>query len=272
MNWTTNASTGWDTSDPPDDGSGGGGGGVKPFWYWMPNGVTKRIMFLDGEPFCLYEHNLWAITKDSKDRAICLAKNGIDDRGCPPCDKEMYPSYVGYFSVIDMGDVTYLEDDGGVKLEGWTSSKGVTYQFTRKLYGAKRGSKEKPGILKKLARLAQRKGGGSLAGTVWDVTRDGEKSESIGNDFEFIEKVEPSDVYSYLKELGAQEKFLKTEPYDYAEVFGTPRSFESLYRLCYGGDPPGNESKGDGARSEGASYGEDKPDAAPPYEDDDIPF
>jgi hypothetical protein len=133
---------------------------------------------------------------------------------------------VGYFSVIDCGDVA-RRADGSVKLSGFTGKTGKVYQFQKSLLGAKRGGKDKPGVLQKLRRLAS-KHGDSLAGTVWDVYRSGAKVESVGDEWEFVEKVAPSEYASYLKALGAAEVDLK--PFDYAKVFA-PKPYDDLRRL-----------------------------------------
>jgi hypothetical protein len=221
-------STGW--GDVDDYGASGSDGGSTygPRRFWMPAEATKRIMFLDGDPFCFYEHSLWGLNK-SRDKSTCLKKNGIDERGCPLCDLELWPSFTGYFSIIDMGDVSY-GSKGDVTLTGWTSKKGVTYQFGRSLYGAKRGGKDKPGVLKKIQRLAQKQGG-DLTGTVWDVFRSGSKVESVGDELEFVERVAKEDWREYLVELGANEEYLELEPFDYQKVF-EPKSYDALKRLC----------------------------------------
>jgi hypothetical protein len=236
---------GWDIDDDPFSGAGGNGGNKDfgPRTFWMPAGATKRVLFLDGEPFCLYEHSLYGINK-SKDRVVCLKKNNIDDKGCPICDAEQWSAFVGYFSVIDMGDVTH--GSGGVKLTGWTSKKGVTYQFGKSLFGAKRGGKDKPGVLKKLQRLAQ-KHGNDLSGTVWDVYRSGAKVESVGDEFEFVEKVPKKNWAEYLLNLGAAEASLDIKPFDYAKTF-TPKDYDSLARLVGGMGGAGGASPAAGGK------------------------
>ena len=61
-----------------------------PRRFWMPAQATKRILFLDAEPFCFYEHSLWALTGNGKDKEICLKKNNIDDRGCSSSNKSLW--------------------------------------------------------------------------------------------------------------------------------------------------------------------------------------
>ena len=208
--------SGWDELDKYDSTGGGNRKEFGPSRFWLPAEVTKRIMFLDEDPYCFYEHSLWAITKRSSDRAVCLKKNKLGDE-CPLCDAEMWPSFTGFFSVIDMGDVKPGKKKGSVVLEGWTNDKGVTYQFGRKLLGAKRGGKDKPGVLQKLRRLSAKKGG--LKGTVWDVYRSGQKVESVGDEYEYVETVPEEDWVSYLTELGANPEMLNVTPVDYSEAF-----------------------------------------------------
>lgn len=220
---------GWD--DPFDGVDGGSGQSNEekygPRKFWMPAGATKRVMFVDGSPFALYEHGLYAVNK-SKDNVTCLKKNGMDDgKGCPLCENELWPSFVGYFTVIDCGDVA-RRADGTVKLSGFTGKTGKVYQFQKSLLGAKRGGKDKPGVLQKLRRLAS-KHGDSLAGTVWDVYRSGAKVESVGDEWEFVEKVKPSDYGSYLAGLGAQGD-VDLKQFDYAKVFA-PKPYDDLRRL-----------------------------------------
>jgi hypothetical protein len=260
-NWTDTADMGWDQMENAQNARGGEGGGpdsLKHQRFWTPVGVTKRIVFLDEFPFCFWGHSLWAITGNSWEVEICLKKHRLDKRGCPLCASEMWPSYIGNFSVIDMGTL----EDG--QLKGWVSDKGVNYQFGRKFLGAKSGGKDKPGMLPKLKRLADKRGG-KLIGTVWDVYRSGQKVEAVGDEWEFVEQVKPTAeaIKRYLLDLGAEEKYLKVQPINYAELF-KPNTFERLERLCRGAspkkdtepDPPGQDT----------TFGNDSP------PDDSIPF
>jgi hypothetical protein len=202
-----------------------------PRTFFMPAGVTKRIIMLDGAPFTFWQHSLYEITRNAKDKEVCLKKNRIGHE-CPICDKELWASMIGYFSVIDMGDVK-RGAGGKVTLEGWTSEKGVVYQFGKKLLGAKRGGKDKPGILKKIARLAERHG--DLTGCVFDVYRSGGKVESCGDEWDFVEKIAPDQIGAYLLANGADEAHIADlKPYNYSEVF-VPKSVEELKALIGGG-------------------------------------
>ena len=127
-----------------------------------------------------------------------------------------------------MGDVKPGKKKGEVVLEGWTNDKGVNFQFGRKLFGAKRGGKDKPGVLQKLKRMAEKKGG--LVGTVWDVYRSGQKVESVGDEFEYVDTIPQENWHSYLVELGADPEYLQVEPVDYKDAFPV-KPFEELQAL-----------------------------------------
>lgn len=224
-NW---GSQGWDTVDDygPQKTVDTG-----PRKFYMPANLTKRILFLGSAPFTFWEHSLYEITRSGKDKEICLKRNRIAQE-CPLCDKEMWPSMIGYFTVIDMGDVK-RQPDGSVRLEGWTSDKGVTYQFGRKLLGAKRGGKDKPGILKKIARLSERHG--DLKGCVFDVYRSGNKVETCGDEWDFVEKIPADQIGAYLMSNGATEEQVEDlSEVNYAEHF-VPKTVDELKALVNGG-------------------------------------
>ena len=130
---------------------------------------------------------------------MCLKGSGLYET-CPLCEPnggDLFAYTIGFFPVIDMGQVVY--DQGKYKLlhETWTSSRGNTFErkFQRLLLGAKRGSQDKPGVLKTLQfqmqKLQDRHGWKDLTGTVWETTRNGSKDAQDGNSWEFIEKVFP---------------------------------------------------------------------------------
>lgn len=247
--------TGWEGTEPTDDSGGGGGEQYAPRRLWIPKPkddgtqYTKRIMFLDSQPFCFHEHSLFKITNSTKDRCICLAKNGLDERGCPVCDKDLWAYFIGYFTIIDMGDVSY-SNDGTVTLTGWRNKNDELFQFTRKALGAKVGGKDKPGMLQEYKRQMQKRGG-DIKGCVFDVTRSGKLVETIGDKVDFVERVPEEKWEEYFTALGAGDtkNELELEPFDYMEVF-KQHSYDQLQNLCGVKKPSG----GSGARSEGANY------------------
>jgi len=256
MSW---GNTGWDLVDDYES-KGSNNNKFGPKKFWVPAQKTKRIMFLDEDPFTFHEHGLWGVNKDSRRKEICLVKNKIA-KECPLCDAEHWPSFIGYLTVIDMGDVVPGKKKGTTELQGWTNDQGQTFQFGRKLFGAKRGGKDKPGVLLKLGRLNEKKNG--LRGTVWDIYRSGQKVESVGDDFEFVEKVDPENWQEYLINLGANPEFLSLEVIDYNNTF-TPSTPEQLGALL------GNKVAADSNSKKSSEVSVEKVDLG--SDDDDIPF
>lgn len=266
-NWT-NGRQGWDGVDDYDNkGNFTGRKDADIAWsFFVEPDTTKRIMFLDSAPFMFYEHSGFLI--GSKEKFVCLEKNSIDKRGCPLCDhrvtrggkeQNMYASFIGYFSVIDMG--TVVNGANGEELVGWESNRGKVYQFNRKVLGAKRGSNDKPGILKQIHRLANKRGG-DLAGTVWDVYRGGKKDAACGNEWEFVKRVDRDNWDKYLVSCGANAEELILNPVDYDKQF-QPKTYEELQDIVrnsggYGGYNDGGYNDGGGnnwqSGSDGAGY------------------
>ena len=121
--------SGWENMDDYESAGSGQRKLTGPKRFWLPAGVTKRILFLDDAPYTFYEHSLWAITKKSSDKAVCLKKNPGLGGECPLCDAEMWPSFTGFFSVIDMGDVK----PGKKKVKSYSRAGRMTRASTSSL-------------------------------------------------------------------------------------------------------------------------------------------
>lgn len=289
----------WEMSDNdglPDGGSGGSKMGnddrLWKFRFKMPDAsknklqrdkpVVHRIMFLNEAPFRFWEHGLYSF-RNATDHytAVCLAKNKIDKRGCPFCDKDggdNWPSYVGLFTIIDFGQVLY-GPGGKVELHHrkWTNKKGEDQEdpFPKLILAAKAGSKKSPGVLQKLLFQAERRGN-SLEGTVWDVSRSGDKEAGVGETWEYVDRVDPNEYKEYLAKYGADKESVDVEPIDDWPAFlegddsqeysSKLVSYEEAQKIV--GIRPDNEK----GRSDGAGYGNDPGQHAGFGDDDDIPF
>ncbi len=256
MSW---ASTGWANVKPPEQNNGGGDFSnnssfdrMAPRKWFVPKGGTKRFMFLSSMPVSFYEHGMYAVNRDIKHKPICLAKNKIEE-SCPLCDlkgpdgKQLtWPSFIGYFPVIDMGDVSY--QNGEVILTGWTSPKGVTYQFDQKALGAKRGGAEKPGMLMEIQHLMNKYG--DLTGCVFDARRTGGMAERCGDRFDYVERIDPDDWVEYFIEAGADPERIKEAivPENYTEAFKVHSREQLLNMIPKGLGQPSQ------AGASGASY------------------
>jgi len=150
---------------------------------WMPPEVTNRFLFLEDDPTCFWEHQ-FQVNDDWKNWEPCKKRNKMENV-CAICDRfpDRKASYVGYHTVIS--------------LTPWTDDKGRTWCFGRQMFGAKLGGKDKPGVLKKLERIKQKNG--RMRGLVIDCYRSGKKTESVGDEFEIAEKIDPDAVIAWVK-------------------------------------------------------------------------
>jgi hypothetical protein len=260
--------------------------------FWTPKGETKRVIILDDQPFRFWTHSLWALgVKGFDGPPICLDRNGTlsETHGsCPFCQLSamhkdskgaqgvdgMYPSYIGYVTVVDCGSLTH--GPTGAKLSGFVSKKGVEYNYSRKLLPLKKGGNDKPGLLPKFNRLKEKRGG--LVGVVLDLYRAGEKEERVGAEWEVVGKVDVSNITALKAAIRSMDGYQQTHsklvdaietasPFDYMTVF-KPRTRAQLIqmtgiagKLSATGFTPDAEQPKPGP-----------PESEPPVPDDDIPF
>lgn len=143
----------------------------KAFRFWIDEGEEARITFVDGTlsekgyllPPRFYEHNMMMNGKWGNLYVCPQMTNPDAGDKCPLCESGDNPSLVALFTIIDHREFKSKKDQGKV------------YKDTPKLLVAKSQSFEQ------LNKLAQKLGG--LAGTTWDVSRAGDKSPNIGNNF-----------------------------------------------------------------------------------------
>jgi hypothetical protein len=270
MSW---AKTGWGGVDEADKEAESMASEYGPRRFWMPPENTKRIMFLDDSPFGFWEHSV-KMNGNWRNYFICLSRNGISDNCVIDGLKAQNLYYIGFLSVVDFSS--------------WTSQKGKTYQYDVKLYGAKLGSSEKPGILKKLRRLRDRHNG--LVGKIFDVYRSGAKTEGIGDEFTLVETIPPEKIHDYARSIGVNPG-PKTEqtpdgknwvPFNYAEIF-KPKSNDELRGLVgLGSSQQGPGSQPGVYGQQQGSFGQQQGQAgqqpsgswanSPSVSEDDVPF
>jgi hypothetical protein len=108
---------------------------------------------------------------------------------CPVCANGDNAALVAGFTVID--HTPYTIQNG--------PNKGKVLERTKKLFIAKRTS------YALMQKLASKHGG--LAGTTWDVSRQGDKSPAVGNLFDFVSKDTLSDLKKEFDELAEPADF-----------------------------------------------------------------
>lgn len=211
--------------------------GGQPFRFYVPVGETRRVIVTDDKPdFFMYEHAL----KDADGKWGRLFTGCVKTfDNCPVCESAGKESYYAMFlSVIDLTPFT-LRD-------------GTEVEFSRKLLVVK------PAQQKKFLRFFQKEG--TIRGAMFDMTRDGDKDSSIGNDIEFVEFVDEDELATYTRSWKDKDGKKHTEncdePYVYEELFEEPTT-EKL-RAVVGGEPaPGSRRQAE--REVGSSRGRAAP-------------
>ena len=165
--------------------------------FWMPEGGETSITFLDGDldgdgmldELTYWEHQC----KQSghwRNWYPCIQ----GEESCPICEAGEKNALVAIFTIIDHSE--------------YTSKKGVTYKDQKKLFVCKKG------VLKRLRMLAGKRDG--LRGVTFDVARIGDKSENVGDTFDFVKKWDDMDKFAEKYELVGDD--LNADPFDYPAI------------------------------------------------------
>ena len=247
-----------------------------PQGFWIQPEETQRVLFLDDEPSVFWEHG-YKWNGKFGNFTPCLAKNGLAD-SCPLCENvdQNYSYLVGLHSIVTLTEVV-------VKKQGKADAH---FCFQRKVFRAKMGSKDKPGILKKLERIKQKQG--RLRGIVVECYRSGRKTESVGDELTVVESmcIDPDEILSKAVELVTPyiERRNKTLPGDqkidvskYLKDFHPwePFNFDDLiqpmeYKQMLAKFPPISDSGSNGSsrrKQSEVDYGSDEEDT-----DENIPY
>lgn len=165
--------------------------------FWLKDGATAKIVFLDDEPPIIEEHQL-KIDGDWRNWFTCLRMVGD---ACPICDKmaKNKPYTAGFYTVIDMTE--------------WTDSKDKTHKNELKLFVAKFKT------LQVLRRLSSKRG--SLAGCVFEVFRSSSDAPNTGDVFEFERKLSKAEILELNKDAKPFDYATILEPRSAAEIMGT---------------------------------------------------
>lgn len=210
----------------------------QPFRFRVGVGETTQFVILDEAPdFYRFEHNMKNPQTGFWDTFTGCVKE-FDN--CPVCEATGKDSYYAlYFSVIDFTE--------------FKTRDGVKHEFSRKLLVVK------PAQQKKFIRAFNKaeKDGRTLRGAVFEVTRDGEKDSSIGNDIEFIEYMEEDELEGYVRSWkdkdGKKHTENCSEPYDYEEMFEEPDA--DKLRALVGAEPPAGSREANRRAVGGSSRG-----------------
>jgi len=147
----------------------------KMWRFWLNKGEEARVTFIDGnltkegvlDIMTFREHQIF-MNGSWNNHFVCTQ----DVEPCPICEGSPgtqgdTPSLVGVLTIIDHRTV---KSNDGTK----------TYKDQQRLFVAKRDT------IKLLQNIAVKRGG--LAGATFDIMRQGDRSASVGSNFDFIEK------------------------------------------------------------------------------------
>jgi len=182
----------------------------QPRRFWMPKGSTKTIIYIDDNPFRFYEHQLY-MNGNWYNWFTCL-KQGAPSTKCmlgEMLDNKAY--YVGLYTIIDCSE--------------WIDKQGVKHCNVKKIFAAKVDTMKrlrlKKDVLGKIHKID------SLVGCKFEVSRVGDKSENVGNNFEFIEKMTMGDIDTLVNAGKVEKEKVDIKQFDYEEIF-KPLSKERL--------------------------------------------
>lgn len=178
----------------------------KAYRFWLKPGEEARITFVDGalskegtlDIATFREHQLF-MNGSWANYFVCTQDT---DGECPICETNDHASLVGALTVIDHREVA--SKDGTKK-----------YKDQVRLFVAKRDT------IKLLQSMAIKRGG--LAGCTFDALRAGDKSPSVGTNFDFVEK----KAVAVLK-----GQFMRADSEGNMATFFTPLDYEKeiVYR------------------------------------------
>lgn len=210
--------------------------------YRLPMDAEGQITFVDGgldedgllEITMYHEHNM-QLNGSWNNWFVCVAETEI----CPICEGGGKPHLVGAFTVIDH--------------PAWKDSDGKTHSNERRMFVAKRET------LKQLQKIATKRGG--LAGCTFDTARTGDKSASVGNMFDFVEKRSPAILKKLYKEAA------DVVDYELAIVY---RTAKQLRALGFGSAPLGADDYDVPPKTKKKTFGKNSKAPAPKtYHSDD---
>lgn len=146
--------------------------GYPPDRWWVPEGDTKEIVYVDDDPFCIHEHT-WKDSNDSYHHATCLAK--INEDGCPACVAKGVgrADYTGFLTVID--------------ITGYVNKHGEEFKYQLKALPAKTK------FLNKMRRKKENRG--SLLNQLFTLTRADRNTPRTGDELDHVREIDWAGLY-----------------------------------------------------------------------------
>lgn len=210
-----------------------------PYDFWLRVGDSAKIMILDKNPYFHYEHKWKGSSGNFDQQEVCIKDSGI----CPLCQHSKFNGE-GYYAML----LTIID------FRKYKNNDGKVVKMTKRLL------RVKVSMIPKFQRLFKNQGNGkSFRGLMVQLTRDGKKSASIGDDLQFIKKVSKSKIVKLGSKL--------SDPANYEEIFPYPT--EKELRRRYNLSAVAGEEDMDDDDLDGTDWDEDE---EKEEDDSDIPF
>ena len=155
--------------------------------FYVKEGTSKEVVFIDDEILCIYEHNPkiggsyrnWlTCVQGIHDDVVCCQKLGPDSR-----------YYCGYLTVVDC--------------TAWTDQRGNSHEYEMKMVQAK---------MKTMKRFRRKKEDrGALAGLLFRATREDKLSPSCGDEWEFQREADMEKLFELVSYKGKKLSVLWSE-------------------------------------------------------------
>lgn len=194
--------------------------------FWMDPGDTKTIIFLDDKEFCLWEHHVKIGDRWGNFFTCLKGMDPNDPKPCPFCLSGNKRQFSAFVTIIDC--------------TGYTDKKtGKEHKYIRKLF---------PMTVTTLEKFVQRKKKRtSLVGAVWEVSRSGDNSPKIGDDWEHKGEADIDKDLKLHYKSAKDNKLHPPEPYDYLNIFEPLTEAEMRAVIANSGSSSGGKSyTGDG--------------------------
>ncbi len=186
-----------------------------PMRFWLKQGGSAKVTFLDSEGFYFQEHNL-KINGKWGNYFTCLK----DFSECPLCESGDRSGYMCAYTIIDHSK--------------YETKQGKVIQNQKKLLVVR------PQVMNKLARRREALEGNLQFG-VFRFSRDGAQECSTGEDIEFVKRLSKADVLKFKPAGGTMSDEEWLAPFDYMTLFA-PKSVDELRKISGQAAPVGSDN------------------------------
>jgi hypothetical protein len=222
--WYVHGSTEEDREQAKAEGSKKGGSR-----FFLNAKETRRIIMLDDKEFCVWEHHLKINGRWGNWFTCRKGMRKDNPQPCPLCLSGNKRIWHGYITIIDA--------------TGFTGRDGQEVKYTRRLFPMTNKDLEKF--------IAKRTKQSGLVGTIWDLTRHSADASKIGDDWEYLDRIDPFTEKKFFYKSRLDGKEHPPSAFDYKELFA-PLSEAEMQALGY------SSGNGDGSGSGGGYQPPDK--------------